>query len=78
MVLGTISTNGRVIIPKEIRDKYHLKQGNKVHFIDYGDVISIIPVSDDPIEKTAGTLKGKKSLTKALLKARKEDKKLEK
>lgn len=78
MATGTLSEKGWVVIPQEIREKYHLKKGDKVHFIDYGGVISIIPVLKDPIEEGAGSVKGKTSLVKALLKARKEDEEMEK
>jgi AbrB family looped-hinge helix DNA binding protein len=75
---GTVSAKGWVVIPQDIREKYNLKKGDKVHFIDYGGVISIIPFSKNPIEEGAGLIKGKTSLVKALLKSRKEDQELEK
>ena len=78
MTKGTLSAKGWVVIPQEIREKYQLKKGDKVHFIDYGGVISIIPVSKNQIEEGAGSIKGKTSLVKALLKARKEDEEIEK
>ena len=70
----TLSTRGRIIIPKEFRERYNLKKGDKLHFIDYGGVISIVPASKDPIRSTEGMLKGEASLTDALLESRKQDK----
>ena len=78
MAISIVSAKGWVVIPQEIREKYNLKKGDKVHFIDYGGVISIIPSSKDPIEEGAGSIKGKTSLVKALLKSRKEDEEMEK
>ncbi len=69
-----ISASGSIIIPKEIRERYNLKTGDKFHFIDYGGVISLVPLSKNPIEKASGCLKGDVSLTKALLQSRQEDK----
>jgi AbrB family looped-hinge helix DNA binding protein len=77
MALSIVSAKGRVVIPQELRDKYHIKKGDKVNFVDYGGIISIFPVPDDPIKEAAGSLKGKTSLTKALLDSRKEELELE-
>ena len=74
MTTGTLSSKGWVVIPQELRERYGLKKGDKVHFIDYGGVISIVPVSKNPIVEAEGMLKGETSLVEALLKSRAEDK----
>ena len=73
MSASTISGKGWVVIPKELREKYGLKKGNKVHFIDYGGVIALVPVSHNPLAGSRGMLKGRTSLTRALQNSRKED-----
>ena len=73
MNTGTLSGKGWVVIPQELRERYSLKKGDKVHFIDYGAVMTIVPVSDNPVDEAAGMLKGKTSLTRSLLKSRKEE-----
>ncbi len=73
MTTSTLSGKGWVVIPQELRERYGLKKGDKVHFIDYGGHISIIPASANPIKDAHGMLKGKVSLTEALLKSRHED-----
>lgn len=73
MNTSTLSAKGWVVIPQELRDRYRLKKGDKVHFVEYGGVIAVVPVSDNPVEESAGMLKGATSLTKALLASRKED-----
>ena len=78
MKTSTLSKKGWVVIPNDVRKRYNLKKGDKVNIIDYGGVISIIPVSKNPVKDTAGILKGKTSLTEALLKYRKEEKAREK
>ena len=73
MNTGTLSTKGWVVIPQELRERYQLRKGDKVHFIDYGGVMAIVPVSKNPLEEASGMLKGNTSLINALLKSRQEE-----
>jgi len=66
----TISQKGWVVIPAELRKKYHLKPGTQVSMVDYGGVLSIIPAMPDPIQQGRGLLKDLPSLTEDLLKER--------
>ena len=70
MAVATVSSKGWIVIPAEFRKKYKLTPGSKVAIVDYGGVLSIVPVPDDPIGASAGMLKGGPSLTKALLEER--------
>lgn len=70
---STVSAKGWVVIPQDIRTALGLKKGDKVKFIDYGGVVALIPVSDNPIEAMDGMLKGESSLTEALLERREND-----
>lgn len=63
----TISAKGWVVIPAHYRAKYGLVPGTEVQVVDYGGVLSIVPVPADPIRASRGLFKGKTSLTKALL-----------
>lgn len=76
MKASKLSEKGWVVIPNSIRKRYGLKKGDQVNIIDYGDIISIIPLSTDPIKESAGLLKGGSSLTKDLIEQRKRDKEL--
>lgn len=76
MVL-TISNKGWVVIPADLRKKYHLTPGTEVVIVDYGGVLSIIPAMRDPIKQGRGLLKGLPSLTKELLKERAKERKRE-
>jgi len=76
MKASVLSNKGWVVIPNSIRKRYGLKRGDQVNIIDYGDVISIIPLSSDPVKESAGLLKGGSSLTKDLIEQRKRDKEL--
>ncbi len=73
--MGTsiLSEKGWVVIPQELRERYGLKKGDKVHVIDYGGVISIVPASEAPIKNSSGMLKGKTSLIRELMKSRRQD-----
>ena len=73
MNTSTLSKKGWVVIPQEIRERYGLKKGDRVHVIDYGGVISIVPASEAPIKNSMGMLQGKTSLVKELVKSRQQD-----
>lgn len=73
----TISNKGWVVIPSELRKKYHLHPGTEVVIVDYGGVLAIVPAMRDPIKQGRGILKGGASLTKALLEERAADRKRE-
>ena len=66
-MLVKISSRSRLTIPAELRRKYALKPGTELQIIDYGGVLALIPVFDDPIEAAAGLLSEGDSLTQALL-----------
>lgn len=69
----TISQKGWVVIPAELRKKYHLTPGTEVVVVDYGGVLSIIPAMRDPIKQGRGLLKDLPSLTEDLLKEHAEE-----
>jgi AbrB family looped-hinge helix DNA binding protein len=73
MNTSTLSAKGWVVIPQDLRERYGLKKGDKVHIIDYGGVISVIPASNFPIKNTFGMLKGRTSMIKELTKLRRQD-----
>ena len=56
-----------------LRERHGLKKGDRVHVIDYGGVIAIVPASQTPIKNSLGMLKGETSLVKELLKSRRID-----
>lgn len=77
MATLTVSSKGWIVIPAELRKKYQLEPGAQVRIVDYGGVLAIVPALEDPITQARGILKGKSSLTKALLAERAKDKKKE-
>jgi len=73
MNTSTLSEKGWVVIPQDLRRRYGLKKGDRVHVIDYGGVISIVPAAEAPIKDSLGMLRGKTSLVKELVKSRRQD-----
>ena len=78
MKSSILSEKGWVVIPGPIRKRYGLKKGDQVNIIDYGNIISLVPLSPDPIKESAGLLKGNSSLTQDLLEQRKKESEFEK
>lgn len=73
MTVSTVSAKGWVVIPKEIRDRYGIKQGTRIRFVEYGGVISIVPEPEnahEAIKALYGKFSGGPSLTVELLKDR--------
>lgn len=62
-----LSPKGWVVIPATLRKKYGLKPGSEVQVVDYGGVLSIVPVYKDPVAAGAGLLKGAGSLTRLMV-----------
>ncbi len=56
MATTTISPKFQVVIPKEVRNKLHLKSGQKMTVVTKGGVIYFIP--ERPLETFRGFLKG--------------------
>jgi len=62
-----VSQKGWVVIPSALRKKYNLTPGKLLQVVDYGGVLALVPVPDDPIEAGVGLIDGEDSLTAALL-----------
>lgn len=76
MTISRATIKGQVIIPASLRKKFNIQKGTRVAIMEgEGRVILLKPLPDDPIEASRGMLKGKTSLTKALLKDRLEESK---
>lgn len=52
---ATISSKGQITLPKELREKYHLKEGERALILDTGEGILVKHVSP----RLRGMLKGK-------------------
>lgn len=52
----TISSKYQVVIPREVREQFNLKPGQKVMFIPYNNTLRMVVVS--PMKAARGMLKG--------------------
>lgn len=73
MATHSVSNKGWVVIPAELRKKYGLKPGTEVRIVDYGGVLAIVPVLQEPIKQAAGMLMTGKKLTRSLLEDHRRD-----
>lgn len=71
--MPTIKTlsKGQVVIPADIRKKYHIEPGSELQIMEYEGIIYLIPPVEDPVKAACGILPSKPSLSERLLKERK-------
>ena len=62
-----VSEKGWIVIPAELRKKYNLHPGAEVSVVDYGGGLALVPTMPRPVRQAAGMLRGRTSLTRALL-----------
>lgn len=55
---AAVNAKGQVVIPAEIRDRFSIKQGTKIAFVQEGGRLFIQPVTDAFIESMRGSLAG--------------------
>ena len=73
MTIIKASTKGQVVIPEKLREKYNIDQGTLLDILDGKNKIIILPMAKEAKKQGRGMLKGKTSLTKALLNERKRE-----
>jgi AbrB family looped-hinge helix DNA binding protein len=70
--MATVKTlsKGQIVIPADIRKKYHIEPGTEIQIMEYGGIIYLIPPVQDPIKAACGILPLKPSLSEKLLRER--------
>jgi AbrB family looped-hinge helix DNA binding protein len=68
----SVTKKGQTNIPAAIRKRHHIKEGDRLVWLDDGEVIRVVPVSADPIAALRGSGRGEK-LVERLLQNRRED-----
>lgn len=70
--MATVKTlsKGQIVIPAEMRRKYHIEPGTEMQIMEYGGIIYLIPPVDNPVKAACGLLPSQPSLAKQLLKER--------
>ncbi|MCX5749631.1 MAG: AbrB/MazE/SpoVT family DNA-binding domain-containing protein [Candidatus Saganbacteria bacterium] len=71
----TVSKRGQTAVPAEICNKYGIKAGQKIAWLDLGNMVSVVPVPENPIKSFRGSSSG---LYKTLISERKKERKREK
>jgi AbrB family looped-hinge helix DNA binding protein len=56
MATATISSKFQIVIPKEVREKLHLSPRQRLHIVEKGGVITLVP--GVPLKSLKGALKG--------------------
>jgi len=78
MMTTKLSGKGQIVIPIEIRRKYHIEPGTVLELMDIGGEIVILPLTiKSPIDEARGFLKGGRSTRELLKYARREEKRFE-
>lgn len=70
MHTAIVSEKGWVVIPKEMRERHGLGKGSRVQFVEYGQILALVPLPNDPVEALHGMFAGGDSLTDELLEER--------
>ena len=78
MAVVTVSQKGWVVIPSDVRAKYGWQAGDRVKVVDYGGVVSLVPLLENPEDEAMGVLKKRgRSLLRGLRRARTEERRRE-
>lgn len=67
-----VTKRGQTVIPAAIRKRYHIRDGTQLVWLDDGETIRVVPVSENPLQSLRGCGRGKK-LTERLLAERRKD-----
>ena len=73
MYIAQATIKGQVLIPVELRKKYHIEKGSQVAFLEREEGILIKPLMKNPIDAGCGFLKGGPSILKELIRDRKRE-----
>lgn len=69
-----VSTKGQIVIPQELRERYHLKPKTQARWIDTGGVLMLVPSSKGHLKELRGFLKHSGLTQKVLKKERSHEK----
>jgi len=75
MTTVKVSSKGQIVLPKAIREKFGIKEGDELEVLDFGNEIVIVPIKKDI--KLRGLVKFEKPAKEILQEIRAEDEELE-
>ncbi|MDP2852798.1 MAG: AbrB/MazE/SpoVT family DNA-binding domain-containing protein [Smithellaceae bacterium] len=67
-----VTKRGQTVIPAAIRKRYQIANGAHLVWLDDGETIRVVPVTDDPLQSLRGRGRGKKLTERLLLERRKD------
>ena len=67
-----VTKRGQTAIPAAIRKRYQIDNGTHLVWLDDGETIRVVPVTDNPLQSLRGRGRGRK-LTERLLSERRKD-----
>lgn len=62
----SVTKKGQTTIPAAIRKRHHIEEGDRLVWLDDGQVIRIVPVPKDPLKALRGTGQGEGLLDRLL------------
>jgi len=73
--MSTVKTlaKGQIVIPAEMRKKYHIEPGTELQIMEYNGIIYLVPPVADPIKVAQGSLPSRPSLSGQLLRERRSE-----
>lgn len=72
----SVTKRGQTSIPVAIRRRHHIREGDRLVWLDDGDAIRVVPVPKDPIAALRGSGRGE-GLLDNLLASRERDRERE-
>ena len=69
---SSVTKKGQTNIPAPIRKRHHIREGDRLVWLDDGEVIRIVPVPKDPLKALRGAGQGEDLLGR-LLQSRREE-----
>ena len=70
MADARVSGKGQIVIPAHMREKYGIRPGTRIRFIEREQEIVVQPLTKESVRKACGMLKSRSSATGELLKER--------
>jgi AbrB family looped-hinge helix DNA binding protein len=68
----TVTKRGQTVIPAPIRKRHHIREGDRLAWIDDGVTIRVVLVPADPVAALEGSARGER-LVERLLAERRQD-----
>lgn len=76
METSVVTTKGQIVVPAKIRNKFGIKKGVKVAFIEQNGKLIIQPLDKNYFESLAGILGTEGKMLKSLMEDKKKEREL--